>query len=51
MNSTIPAYLLELKSLFETWRTNRKYVRQPIPDELWNATAEAMAPILRGATL
>jgi len=25
MNSTIPADLLELKSRFETWRTNRKY--------------------------
>jgi hypothetical protein len=40
MNSTIPADLLELKARFETWRTNRKYVREPIPDELWNATAD-----------
>jgi len=40
MNSTIPADLLELKARFETWRTNRKYVRQPIPDELWNAAAD-----------
>jgi hypothetical protein len=39
MYSTIPADLLELKSRFETWRTNRKYVREPIPDELWNAAA------------
>ena len=31
MNSTIPAELLELKARFETWRTNRKYVREPIP--------------------
>ena len=37
MNSTIPAELLGLKTRFETWRTNRKYVRQPIPDELSNA--------------
>src|SRR6185503_20146667 len=37
MNSTISADLLELKACFETWRTNRKYVREPIPDELWNA--------------
>jgi hypothetical protein len=29
-----PADLLELKARFETWRTNRKYVREPIPDEL-----------------
>jgi len=25
MNSTIPIDLLELKTRFETWRTNRKY--------------------------
>jgi hypothetical protein len=40
MNSTIPVDLLELKARFEIWRTNRKYVRQPIPDELWNAAAD-----------
>jgi len=40
MNSTIPADLLELKARFETWRTNRKYVREPIPDELWTAAAD-----------
>jgi hypothetical protein len=30
---TIPTDLLELKARFETWRTNRKYVREPIPHE------------------
>lgn len=40
MNSTIPADLLELKARFETWRTNRKFVREPIPDELRQAAAE-----------
>src|SRR5689334_1664261 len=40
MNSTIPADLFELKARFETWRTNRKYARAPIPDELWNAAAD-----------
>ena len=30
MNSIIPADLLELKARFESWRTNRKYVREPI---------------------
>jgi hypothetical protein len=40
MNSTIPADLLDLKDRFETWRTNQKYVREPIPDELWNAAAD-----------
>lgn len=40
MISTIPADLLELKARFETWRANRKYVREPIPDELWNAAAD-----------
>jgi len=28
------------KARFETWRANRKYVREPIPDELWNAAAD-----------
>jgi hypothetical protein len=37
MNSTIPVDLHELKTRFETWRANRKYMREPIPDELWNA--------------
>ena len=40
MNSTIPADLLELKDRFETWRANRKYLREPIPNELWNEAAE-----------
>jgi hypothetical protein len=40
MNSTIPADLLELKARFETWRANRKYVREPIHHELWNAAAD-----------
>src|SRR5262245_5519309 len=40
MISTIPADLLELKTRFETWRMNRKYVREPIPNELWNAAAD-----------
>jgi hypothetical protein len=37
MNSTIPADLIEIKDRFETWRTNWKYLREPIPDDLWNA--------------
>jgi hypothetical protein len=40
MNSIIPADILELNTRFETWRTNRKYVREPIPDELWKAAAD-----------
>jgi hypothetical protein len=40
MNSIIPAELLELKARFEIRRTNRIYVREPIPDELWNAVAD-----------
>jgi hypothetical protein len=40
MNSTVPADLLELKARLETWRTNRKFVREPIPDELRQAAAE-----------
>jgi hypothetical protein len=37
VNSTIPADLLELKARFETWRSNRKYLREPILNDLWNA--------------
>jgi hypothetical protein len=40
MSLTIPADLLELKARFEAWRTNRKYLREPIPDELRQAAAE-----------
>jgi len=40
VTSTIPAGLLELKARFETWRANRKYMREPIPDELWAAAAD-----------
>ncbi len=40
MNSTIPADLLELRARFETWRENRKYVREPIPNDLWNSAAD-----------
>ena len=44
MNSSIPADLLELKARFETWRTNRKYVRQPIPDELCKSRLAILGP-------
>jgi len=40
MTSTIPVDLLELQARFETWRATRKYVREPIPHELWNAAAD-----------
>src|SRR5262245_54217143 len=30
-----------LVTRFETWRANRKYVREPIPDELWNSAADS----------
>ena len=40
MNSTIPTDLLELEARFETWRAKRRYVREPIPDELWNTAAD-----------
>ena len=38
-DTTIPADLIELKARFDVWRASRKYVREPIPDELWNAAA------------
>jgi hypothetical protein len=31
---SIPADMLELQARFAHWRANRKYVREPIPDEL-----------------
>src|SRR5215813_4955030 len=40
MNSTIPADLLDLKDRFESWRTTRKYLREPIPDELRQAATD-----------
>jgi hypothetical protein len=40
MHSTIPAEFLDLKARFETWRATRKYLREPIPDELRQAAAE-----------
>src|SRR5262249_48351893 len=39
---SIPAELLELQTRFETWRANRKYVREPIPDELRSAALEML---------
>jgi hypothetical protein len=40
MDSTVPADLLKLKDRLEAWRANRKYTRQPIPDEFRQAAAE-----------
>lgn len=37
---SIPTELLELQNRFETWRANRKYVREPIPDDLRRAVLE-----------
>jgi hypothetical protein len=42
MVDSIPAELLELQTRFETWRANRKYVREPIPDELRRAALEML---------
>jgi hypothetical protein len=40
MMDSIPNELLELKARFDQWRANRKYLREPIPDELRNAAME-----------
>ena len=37
---SIPTELLELQNRFETWRANRKYIREPIPDDLRRAVLE-----------
>ncbi len=42
MMDSVPAELLELQTRFETWRANRKYVREPIPDELRSAAREML---------
>src|SRR5574341_288408 len=39
-DSTIPADLLELKARLLAWRKSRKHLRQPLPDELRQATIE-----------
>jgi hypothetical protein len=36
----IPDDLLELQARFEQWRANRKYQREPIPDQLRDAALE-----------
>jgi len=40
MVDSVPAELLELQTRFETWRANRRYVRESIPDELRSAALE-----------
>jgi hypothetical protein len=40
MESTIPTDLLDLKTRVEAWRENRKYTREPIPEEFSLAAAE-----------
>ena len=42
MVDPVPAELLELQTRFETWRANRKNVRESIPDELRSAALEAL---------
>jgi hypothetical protein len=37
---SIPDDLLELQASFDQWRANRKYNREPIPDQLRDATLE-----------
>jgi hypothetical protein len=39
-DTTIPADLIEIKARFDLWRASRKYSREPIPTELWNAAAD-----------
>lgn len=42
MVDSIPAELLELQTRFETWRANRKYLRESLPDELRSAAQEML---------
>ncbi len=40
MNSKIPADLLHLKKRFDRWRATRRYLREPIPEDLRRAVWE-----------
>jgi hypothetical protein len=40
--NSIPAELLELQTRFDSWRANRKYVREPIPNELRSTALEML---------
>lgn len=40
MNTTIPTDLAELKESLETWRANRQYKREPIPNHYRQAALE-----------
>jgi hypothetical protein len=54
MNATIPADLLDLKARLEQWRATRKYIRQPIPEDLRlavRAVSERHPPSLVRRTL
>src|SRR6266540_3885012 len=42
MVDSIPAELLELQTRFETWRANRKYLRESLPDEFRSAAQEML---------
>ena len=37
---SIPDDLLELQARFDQWRANRKYKREPVPDQLRDAALE-----------
>jgi len=39
---SLPTELLELQTRFETWRSSRKYIREPMPDELRSAALEML---------
>lgn len=41
METTIPAELLDLKARLDQWRANRKYLREPLPDDLRQAVIAA----------
>lgn len=39
-SNPIPADLLEIKNRLDSWRANRKYLREPMPDDLRRDAAE-----------
>ena len=43
MDSTIPLYLLDLKSRLDHWYSTSRFIREALPDQLREAIAETLS--------
>jgi hypothetical protein len=54
IETAIPIELLDLKARLDQWRANRKYLREPLPNDLRQAVIGAVSPAvtarIRGQT-